>query len=203
MYLGPALRKTSPDYQCPGAVVQANYVLCQAASQNGVITSLDFIANKSEPPKGKCRIYQEIHCCPLRVLNPQDWDLNQTSKDDPLIQVYIQCRNQPFLTTIICNYLHFLNASIFTSIWDYCRTHGTNYEFLMSLKSLVFLVIVSDIKMLVDLTKTNNAMKQTPPPHPKLQKNPLKDGFESQMAKNSAPNIQLKFVFGARKGCKC
>lgn len=47
----------------------------------------------------------------------------------------------------------------------------------MSLKSSVFLVIVSDINMLVDLTKTNNATKQTPPPYlklPKLWKTALK-----------------------------
>lgn len=68
----------------------------------------------------------------------------------------------------------------------------------MSLKSSVFLVIVSDIEMLVDLTKTNNATKQTP--HPQLPKNPLEDGFESHMAKNSAPDIQLKLCVVLGKG---
>lgn len=63
--------------------------------------------------------------------------------------------------------------------------HGTNNEFLMSLKSSVFLVIVSDINMLVDLIKTNkqsnktNTHMQRPLPYPKLPKNPLEDDFES------------------------
>lgn len=53
--------------------------------------------------------------------------------------------------------------------------YGTNHEFLMSLKSSVFLVIVSDINMLVDLIKTNKATKQThtwnaPCPTPNCQK---------------------------------
>lgn len=40
----------------------------------------------------------------------------------------------------------------------------------MSLKSSVFLVIVSDINMLVDLIKTNNAKNKHLPPTPNSQK---------------------------------